>query len=324
MAKSDAKTPQNETDSAVDAKAFRAALGCFSTGVTVVTALARDGSPIGLTANSFSSVSLDPPLVLWSLSRQSPRYADYAAADHYLIHVLGEDQRALAEHFATPAQDKFASLDFSAGAGGAPLFDDVLAVFQCEDRHQYDGGDHVIFVGEVIEYSVSEQVPLIFSQGNFRSLRPSTNAPTGNDADSFVDNYFGYLLGKAGFEVNAGFNRQLKHHDVRPAVWRVLASLSDRTMTVNELARKALLKQPTLTKLADQMERDGLIAREIDPDDRRRVRLVISARGRRLAKKLITAARTHEAEVLSIFSDSERQSLQRSLEQLITHSGDRA
>ncbi|MET0210567.1 MAG: flavin reductase family protein, partial [Burkholderiaceae bacterium] len=129
---------------------FRAALGMFATGVTIVTARGADGTPVGLTANSFNSVSLTPPLVLWSLARSAGSMPHFERGSHYAINILAADQHALAERFASKAiVDRFGGVAFREGAGGAPILEGSAAVFECFNRSRYEEGDHVIFVGEV-------------------------------------------------------------------------------------------------------------------------------------------------------------------------------
>ena len=128
---------------------FRAALGMFATGVTIVTARAANGTLVGLTANSFNSVSLSPPLVLWSLSRRAASMAALRAGSHYTVNILAASQKTLAERFATKDIDRWADVDFTEGLGGAPVLAGAAASFECFNRSRYDEGDHVIFVGEV-------------------------------------------------------------------------------------------------------------------------------------------------------------------------------
>jgi flavin reductase (DIM6/NTAB) family NADH-FMN oxidoreductase RutF len=156
-----------------DAASFRSALGMFATGVTIVTARHANGSPVGLTVNSFNSVSLAPPLVLWSLSRHARSMAAFEQASHYAVHVLGVDQRELAERFASKDADRWAGLRFSEGAGGVPLLEGAAAVFECRNRSRYDEGDHVILVGEVERCGWQAQAaPLLFHGGRFFTEHP--------------------------------------------------------------------------------------------------------------------------------------------------------
>ncbi len=152
---------------------FRAALGLFATGVTIVTACAPDGQPVGLTANSFNSVSLTPSLVLWSLSRQASSMPAFQAGSHYAIHILAADQRELAMRFASKGVDRFAGLNWRPGAGGAPLLEGAAAVFECHNRSRYEEGDHVIFVGEVEQCRYTPGAsPLIYHGGKFYTELP--------------------------------------------------------------------------------------------------------------------------------------------------------
>lgn len=152
---------------------FRASLGMFATGVTIVTARTTSGELVGLTANSFNSVSLDPPLVLWSLARVAGSMAVFANGSHYAINVLGADQQALAEGFAARDTDRWAGVAFTDGVSGAPLLAGAAATFECFNRSQYVEGDHVIFVGEVERCRHrAEASPLLFHGGRFYAEHP--------------------------------------------------------------------------------------------------------------------------------------------------------
>src|SRR3712207_6687649 len=126
---------------------FRSALGMFATGVTIVTATTAEGRAIGLTANSFNSVSLDPPLVLWSLSRAAASLPAFSTGSHYAINILAADQKLLAERFALKGADRWGGVEFTRGCGDAPLITGAAATFECFNRSRYEEGDHVIFVG---------------------------------------------------------------------------------------------------------------------------------------------------------------------------------
>jgi flavin reductase (DIM6/NTAB) family NADH-FMN oxidoreductase RutF len=165
-----APTPSSTAFSAQD---FRAALGRFATGVTIVTARAPDGAPVGLTVSSFNSVSLAPPLVLWSLALRAGSMAVFRDVSHYAIHVLGAEQRGLAERFAVKDIDRFAGQPDRRGLGDVPLLDGCAAIFECRNRSRYDEGDHVIFVGEVLHCSArADAAPLIFHGGRFYTELP--------------------------------------------------------------------------------------------------------------------------------------------------------
>lgn len=151
-----------------DSRDLRRALGQFATGVTVVTGRAPDGSKIGMTANSFTSVSIDPPLVLWCPGKNAPSLPDFTEATHFTINVLAADQHHLCRQFATPAEDKFAEVALSEGIAGTPLIEGAVARFECRTVQRHDAGDHVIFVGEVERYEADGGEPLVFHSGFYR------------------------------------------------------------------------------------------------------------------------------------------------------------
>lgn len=156
-----------------DGKALRQALGSFATGVTVITARSPAGESVGITASSFNTVSLDPPLVLWSLSSQSPHLVTFSEGSHFAVNVLAADQEDLCSRFGRPQKDKFAGLAFDFGAGGAPLLPGVVAQFECSREAVYPGGDHVILLGRILRYRWSERLPLTFCQGRLAPARAS-------------------------------------------------------------------------------------------------------------------------------------------------------
>lgn len=154
-----------ELEFAADGNAipFRNALGTFATGVTVVTCNSADG-PIGITANSFASVSLDPPLVLWSPARSSSRYPYYAEAKHFAIHILAAEQAHLSGAFVRGGSG-FEGVDITFNEAGVPLIPGTLARFECETHATHDGGDHLIIIGRVGRVTTRLGDPLIFSRG---------------------------------------------------------------------------------------------------------------------------------------------------------------
>lgn len=156
---------------AFDCRAFRDTLGSFATGVTVVTALAPNGERIGLTISSFNSVSLDPPLILWSLSRQSPNIDAFRSASRYVVNVLSVGQEDISNRFAARGDDRFAGVAVREGLGGVPMIEGCCAYFECANDYRYPGGDHTIFVGRVERFTQGEeQLPLVFHGGRYRQL----------------------------------------------------------------------------------------------------------------------------------------------------------
>ena len=162
--------PANELSSdssAIDPRDFRNALGTYATGVSIITAMTAERKPYGLTCNSFASVSLNPPLVLWSLGMYSQGLPIFQNASHFTVNVLGASQQALATTFAKSTVDRFAGVDWKPGLGNAPLLAGCVAWFQCRAANRYYGGDHVIFLGAVEAYAYNKQEPLLFLGSGF-------------------------------------------------------------------------------------------------------------------------------------------------------------
>jgi flavin reductase (DIM6/NTAB) family NADH-FMN oxidoreductase RutF len=158
-----------------DPHEFREALGAFATGVTVITALGSRGEPVGFTANSFNSVSLEPPLVLFSLDKQASVLSTFLSTRHFAVNVLREDQRSLSEHFANFKGDRWKDLEYETWETGCPILADALASFECDYRYTYDGGDHVIFVGEVKRMDPrGAGRPLLYFGGAYHRLDPDS------------------------------------------------------------------------------------------------------------------------------------------------------
>jgi flavin reductase (DIM6/NTAB) family NADH-FMN oxidoreductase RutF len=165
-------TPENNfSPSPATARDFRDALGRFATGITIVTTQGPNG-PMGFTANSFASVSLDPPLVLWSPAKASARFALFAEAQHYAIHILNADQAALSARFIRGGQG-FEGLAHDLNDNGAPVIPNVLARFDCVQHATHDGGDHLIILGRVLHCAMCDGAPLLFSQGGYGAFNPA-------------------------------------------------------------------------------------------------------------------------------------------------------
>jgi flavin reductase (DIM6/NTAB) family NADH-FMN oxidoreductase RutF len=163
---------------AASSPVFRRALAQFATGVTVITTTTPDGVPVGMTVNSFASVSLEPPLVLWSLSRHAGSMPVFLTCERYLIHVLGYDQLDLARRFATKGADRFGPGGWQFDVHGLPRFDGVVAWLSCRNRSRHDEGDHVILVGEVAEFHVAGGAPLIFHDSRYVTHPTEAPLPT--------------------------------------------------------------------------------------------------------------------------------------------------
>lgn len=162
--------PSPQRAVAPDVRELRRALGTFATGVTIVTARAVTGAPVGLTVNSFASVSLDPPLVLWSLRHASALLPYFATAAAFAVHVLRADQAALARRFAAPIPDRFDGVRWHPDERGLAVLPESLARFECTVVAGHDAGDHRILLGSVDRHDVGQGEPLVFAGGTFRTL----------------------------------------------------------------------------------------------------------------------------------------------------------
>jgi flavin reductase (DIM6/NTAB) family NADH-FMN oxidoreductase RutF len=166
-----ADQPPSEYRTGCDPRTLRDALGCFATGVTVVTCLDEAGKPVGLTANSFTSVSLDPPLLLVCLAKEAASAPALLAAPNFAVNVLQTGQQPASIRFSTRDEDRFGTTPWSCGEAGAPILKDSLGVFECERFAVYDGGDHHILVGRVVKASFDAGLdPLLYFRGRYRRL----------------------------------------------------------------------------------------------------------------------------------------------------------
>ena len=162
--------------SGFDTRAFRNALGHFPTGVTVMTA-AAGGRRVGVTVNSFSALSLDPPLILWSIIKGSSSYPVFEAASHFAVNILAHDQIALSQRFARPAEDRFDGIELAEGAGAAPLLPGTCGQLECARHRILDGGDHWILLGRVLSFRTDSHAPLLFHKGGYALAGPHPDQP---------------------------------------------------------------------------------------------------------------------------------------------------
>ena len=155
-------------------KNFRQCLAKFATGVTVVTCADDDGKPYGITANSFSSVSLEPRLLLWNIAKVSNSVQAFLDAEYFTINVLAGKQQSLSAHFAKSDHTLFDAIEFARSAENVPLLPDTLACFECQTHQIHDSGDHHIVVGEVLRFASSDREPLLFFDGDYAAIDPDT------------------------------------------------------------------------------------------------------------------------------------------------------
>lgn len=207
----------------IDCRALRDALGSFATGVTIITAQGSEQRDVGVTANSFSSVSLDPPLVLWSLNRSSRSLDAFTSAGYFAVHILAANQKELSIRFASRNADRFAGTGFTRGCGGTPLLPDCAARFQCRLAFVHDGGDHLILVGEVLEFEDFERTPLIFHRGRYLNVPEVTDAESA--AQGLGDGELTYLVSSAHHELYRDVRREFARRRLSEACYYALRVL---------------------------------------------------------------------------------------------------
>lgn len=300
-----------------DPKAFRAALGSFATGVTVITTRAADGTPVGLTANSFNSVSLDPPMVLWSLAKKSLSLPVFSASSHWAVHVLAAEQEALSGRFARSGEDKFSGLEIEAGLGGVPLLSGCAARFQCRSSFQHEGGDHLIFVGEVTAFDRAERAPLVFHAGQYALAAQRDprlpQARSARVAGGLGEDLLGYLLGRAYFQFHLGVRDKAQAAGLTEVQWIVAAALTVRdgvTSADLDAALGYVLNVP-VTPLLQAMQTSDWV----HLDAAGHWRLTDSGRDRSL--HLLAAAKAHEGDLLARFGYNEGALLKLQLQKFI-------
>lgn len=192
----------------IEPRELRNTLGQFATGVTVITTRDHENRPVGVTASSFNSVSLDPPLILWSLDKSSASLKAFSDFGYFAVHVLANEQASLSNNFARRGEDKFANIDTTNGINNLPIIPECAARFQCKLMYSYEGGDHVILVGEVKEYKNFARQPLIFHSGRYAHAKPISDKPITIDqvfdhsGGFFGSDFLSYLVSRAHYQLH--------------------------------------------------------------------------------------------------------------------------
>jgi flavin reductase (DIM6/NTAB) family NADH-FMN oxidoreductase RutF/DNA-binding MarR family transcriptional regulator len=308
-----------------DPKRFRNALGAFATGVTIVTTRSTAGADVGLTANSFNSVSLDPPMVLWSLARASFSLPAFQANPWFAVHVLAADQDGLSHRFATRGADKFAGLELERGHGEVPLLPGCSARFQCHTEFLYEGGDHVIFVGRVEAFDHFERPPLLFHGGRYavavEKAVDNLDVPAGAEPDSsFSRDFLIYLLARAHFQLFVGLRRDLEQHGLSEEEWFVLSVLgATPNRTIAELDAMLWYTGRRVTyELVARLAAGGFVTLggSYDPG----TRVVLTEAGRQTVIELVAAAKAFESHAERNLGYGETKLLKRALSRIIRDS----
>ncbi|MAY43286.1 MULTISPECIES: flavin reductase family protein [unclassified Neptuniibacter] len=308
-----------------DAKDFRRALSQFPTGVTVITALDAEGNPVGVTASSFNSVSMDPTLVLWSIDKGAHSLSTFENTEHFAVNVLNRDQVSTSNNFASRGEDKFANAAYSAGLGGAPILDDYAAQFECKTWAVYEGGDHLILVGEVLDYRYNDSAePLVFARGSYAiSAQHPEMAKSSAACDAkavegdFVGDYLLYLLRETYQRFSADLYPKLKSEcDVTAEEWRILARMvTCPVIKLSDLSTMVMQPDVALRETADWMVDKGLVMYQGDDA------LKITEKGSKVGLEMQSIALAEESALLSQLPPEQAEQLKVNLKCLMEKLG---
>ena len=309
----------NQTE--IDPKALRRALGNFATGVTIITARAPDGTTVGVTANSFSSLSMEPPLILWSSMKKAKSCAVFEEATHFAVNILALDQMELSNHFARQQKDKFAGVDWEEGIGGAPLFPGCAGRFQCESYDKFDGGDHWIFVGRVVAFDDFARSPLCFHRGSYAmafshpdSIPKNGAIASRNSTSGRMGNHTFFLMLRAVRAYQERYQPKLEVLGLSLVEARILLVLNDLSgLNIEELV--AYLHTPNfeagvaLTSLREQ----NLV--EVEEGGG----YILTDAGKEKAEQCWKLAEAHAEEAFESLSDAQVDTFTDVLKHLIEH-----
>jgi 3-hydroxy-9,10-secoandrosta-1,3,5(10)-triene-9,17-dione monooxygenase reductase component len=303
---------------------LREALGSFATGVTIVTTVDQGGRDIGLTANSFNSVSLEPPMVLWSLAKSSLSLAAFKQAKYFAVHVLSVDQEPLSNLFATRGADKFAGIEIERGHGGTPLLPGCAVRFQCRTAFAYEGGDHEIFVGEVLDFDDFKRAPLVFQGGKYAlavkkpaSRRAAAAAHASDLGANFTKDYLGNLLSVATLQLKARLRPALEARSLDEEDYAILSLLIiwDHREAAEIDGLLQIAGKRLQSAKVSQLTQQNLIKSQVD--DKGQTRLSLTDAGRHTIIELMAAAKAAEADTEIGLDYSESQMLKHLLKRVI-------
>ena len=306
------------SESTFDPRAFRCALGNFATGVTVVTAADASGRKVGVTANSFNSLSLDPPLVLWSIDKRSSSHGVFEEASHFAVNVLAADQIDLSNNFAQPKDDRFAEIAYELGEVGAPVLADCSARFHCEKYQQVDGGDHWIMIGKVVAFDDFGRTPLLYHQGAYSMVLPHTRMGKRDESLSSSSHFQGrlghnlyYLMTQAVRAYQSSYQPRQLSTGLRTNEARMLMVLeNDARLSASDLLREVAMPVREIDDAVVNLTRKGLVE-----DDEHCVRL--TAAGIEQTEDLWAIAGEQQDKVFAEFSQDQIETFKTVLKQLI-------
>ena len=305
----------------LDTKEFRNALGSFATGVTIVTTAGASKEPVGVTASSFNSVSIDPPLVLWSLAKESASLDAFRTSGHFAVHILSCLQEGLSNGFARSGTDKFANVNWEPGQLGSPVLDEFAAKFECRTVHQYEGGDHIIFVGEVIAFDKRDHAPLVFHGGQYAEARPrlrEDGTPSVEpEQGRFTEDFFLYLLSRAHFQTSEITRLQTEKLGVSQTEYLTIAVLGMGAPLSSEELIKRLAHTghaPTTEMIAEMLDK-GLLHEGKEG-------LILTPEAREIFISTLSVAKAFEDDLLDHLTPGEVADTKRVLKKIISLTGE--
>ncbi|MCH7315638.1 MULTISPECIES: p-hydroxyphenylacetate 3-hydroxylase reductase component [unclassified Acinetobacter] len=294
----------------IDPMKFRRALGNFATGVTIMTAQNEQGEKVGVTANSFNSVSLDPPLILWSIDKNSSSFPVFEQASHFAVNILSGSQIDLSNKFSRRNIDKYEGTNYREGAGSAPMLENCSAVFECERHQIIEGGDHWIIVGKVVNFHDQGRSPLVYHQGAYSGVIPHPLLQlkeTGEDED-VGEMYQGHLYGNVCYLMSRAFKfyqtdyipKQLVT-GFRTSEARLLLVLGSGTASNKaDLPRDIAMPMREVEQAATILKKDGLL---LESDGF----FKLTEKGKKTAHYLFDIADSHQNEVFAKYPDDEKE-----------------
>ncbi|OEY66295.1 flavin reductase [Marinobacter sp. X15-166B] len=304
-----------------DPREFRSALSTFTTGVTIITTRAENGEPVGITANSFNSVSLNPPMVLWSLDKSAMSLSAFTNNKHWNVHILSTEQEALSGRFASRGEDKFKGLELDPGINNIPLLKNCTARFNCRTAFMYEGGDHMIFVGEVLNFDKTDLPPLAFQSGQYAlaARKPREGVQLGATPTpecSYTEDLLGYLAGRAHFQLVASLRNLLQSQRLDEQQFFILSVLSIQdNLTLEEINRFVDYTGSSVSRAEmDKLQEYDLVVRVNQAGDDR---YVLTADGRDASVQHIALAKAVEEQVIDQLGAGETEALKFLLKRLI-------
>lgn len=251
-------------DKNFDTREFRSALAGFATGVTIVTTTADSGERVGMTASSFNSVSMEPPLILWSVTKTAGSAPVFRDAQRFAVHVLASSQSDLSNQFAQKGSDKFANVDCYQDKHNVPVISGCVARFDCTTWAVHEGGDHWVIIGEVQSVESHNREGLVFSDGSYATASPlrqfeasKEDGPT--PPDSPIDQLLIYNLSRAYRQMSRQFHESVRDSGLSIPAWRILASLYGKvSRDLPDLEARTFLDTEALSDALVSLEADGL------------------------------------------------------------------